>query len=104
MKYITVDKESNDMKWSRLYCNKNGEETLEDIARAIVTHYFVGKFNKEEHSNAGCAKIENDENLFILRDSYGCDNIWQIGGKATDMTGFIVPHLYKVRKIGVMFD
>lgn len=54
--------------------------------------------------NAGCSKIQNDENLFILRDSYGCNNIWQIGGKSSDITGFIIPHLYKVRKISVMFD
>ena len=104
MKYITVEKESEDMKWSRIYCNCNGNETSEDIAKAIVTEYFVGKFNKEKHMNAGCPKIQNDENLFILRDSYGCNNIWQIGGKSSDMTGFIIPHLYKVRKIGVMFE
>ena len=104
MKYITVDKESDDMRWSRIYCNLDGKETTEDIAKAIVTEYYVGKFNKEEHMNAGCPKIQNDENLFILRDSYGCNNIWQIGGKSSDMTGFIIPHLYKVRKIGVMFE
>lgn len=42
MKYITVEKESEDMKWSRVYCNCNGTETSEDIAKAIVTEYFVG--------------------------------------------------------------
>ena len=104
MKYITVDKELDDMRWSRIYCNLDGKETTEDIAKAIITEYFVGKFNKGEHMNAGCPNIQNDENLFILRDSYGCNNIWQIGGRSSDMTGFIIPHLYKVRKIGVMFD
>ena len=104
MKYITVDKELDDMRWSRIYCNLDGKETTEDIAKAIITEYFIGKFNKEEHMNAGCPKIQNDENLFILRDSYGCRNIWQIGGKLSDITGFIIPHLYKVRKIGIMFD
>lgn len=54
--------------------------------------------------NAGCPKIQNDKNLFILRDSYGANNIWQIGSKSTDMNGFIVPHLYNVRRIGIMFD
>ena len=104
MKYITVEKEEKDLRWSNVYCNCSGDETAEDIAKAIVTEYFVGKFKKEEHMNAGCPKIKNDENLFILRDSYGCNNIWQIGGKAIDMTGFVIPHLYKVRKIGIMFD
>ena len=104
MKYITLEKESENMKWSMVYCNCNGNETLEDIAKAIVTEYFVGKFNKEEHMSAGCPKIQNDEDLFILRDSDGCNNIWQIGGEFSDMTGFIIPHLYKVRKIGIMFN
>ena len=100
MRYITTGEE----KWSNVYCNFSWKETNEDIAKAIVTEFFVGKFNVEEHMNAGCKKIKDDSNLFILRDSYGCDNIWQIGGKVTDMTGFIIPHLYKVRKIGVMFE
>ena len=105
MKYITVDREHEDMKWSKIYCNlDDGNETPEDIAKAIVSEFYVGKFNKEEHMNAGCPKIQNDKNLFILRDSYGTNNIWQVGGKSTDMTGFIIPHLYKVRRIGVMFD
>lgn len=47
MKYITVGKESDDMRWSRIYCNLDWKETTEDIAKAIVTEYFVGKFNKE---------------------------------------------------------
>ena len=104
MKYITFEKESECMKWSRIYCNLDEKETSEDIAQAIVTENFIGKFTKEEHMNVGCPKIKNDENLFILRDVYGCNNIWQIGGKSCDMIGSIVPHLYKVRKIGVMFD
>ena len=104
MKYITFEKDSDNMKWSRIYCNCDGNEITENIAKAIITEFFIGKFIKEEHMNAGCPKIKNDENLFILRDSYGCNNIWQIGGKSTDMTGCIIPHLYKVRKIGIMFD
>ena len=103
MKYITVDREHEDMKWLKIYCNLDGKETPEDIAKAIVSELYVGKFNKEEHMNAGCPKIQNDENLFILKDSHGVNNIWQVGGKSTDMTGFIIPHLYKVRRIGVMF-
>lgn len=30
MKYITVDREHEDMKWSKIYCNLNGKETPED--------------------------------------------------------------------------
>lgn len=56
MKYITVDRENEDMKWSKIYCNLDGKETAEDIAKAIVSEFYVGKFNKEEHMNAGCLK------------------------------------------------
>lgn len=56
MKYITVDREYEDMKWSEIYCNLNEKETPEDIAKAIVSEFYVGKFNKEEHMNAGCPK------------------------------------------------
>lgn len=104
MKYITIDRENEDIKWSKIYCNLNGKETPEDIAKAIVSEFYVGKFNKEEHMNVGCPKIQNDKKLFILRDLYGTNNIWQIGGRLTDMTGFIIPHLYEVRRIGVLFD
>lgn len=47
MKYITVDRGHEDMKWSRIYCNLDGKETAEDIAKAIVSEFYVGKFNKE---------------------------------------------------------
>lgn len=40
----------------------------------------------------------------MLKDSYGYINIWEIGSKSADMTGYIILHLYNVRKIGIMFD
>ena len=104
MKYMTFSKESDEVMWSQIYCNLDGNETNEDIAKAIVSEYYVGKFNKNEHESACQMPIVNDKNLFVLRDLYGLNNIWQIGGRAADIIGFIIPHLYKVRKIGVMFD
>lgn len=104
MKYITFDKESDESRWSQVYCNLGGKETPEDIAKAIVTESFAGKFNKSEYMNDGCPRIANDSSLFILTDRYGCRNIWQVGGNVCDMTGFIVPHLYKVRKVGILFE
>lgn len=101
MKYLPYDQEQigNVM----IYCNKNGEETTEDIARAITTDFFVGKFNAKEHTSIS-SPIKNDENMFILRDTYGHDNIWQVCGKISDYTDAIIPHLYRVRKIGIMFE
>ena len=86
-----------------IYCNKNGEENAEDIAKAIITDVFIGKFIAKEHTSI-TSPIKNDENMFILRDTYGHDNIWQICGKVSDYTDAIVPHLYRVRKIGVIFE
>ena len=64
---------------------------------------FVDKFIAKEHVSIA-SPIKNDENMFILRDVYGYENIWQVCGKISDYTGFIIPHLYRVRKIGIMFD
>ncbi len=101
MKYLPYDKEQigNIM----IYCNKNGEETTEDIARAIITDFFIGKFNAKEHISIA-SPIKNDENMFILRDTYGHENIWQVCGKISDYTDAIIPHLYRVKKIGIMFE
>lgn len=104
MKYMVFDLEHSDLKWSNVYCNLDGKETPEDIAQAILIETYVCAFKKEHHTNAGCPKILNDENLFILRDSYGANNIWQIGNQAKDIAGTWIPHLYNVCKIGVMFD
>ena len=102
MKYITVDREHEDIKWSKIYCNLNGKETPEDIAKQLFLSFYVGKFNKEEHMNAGCPKIQNDENFILsLEIHMELITFGRFGGRLTDMTGFIIPHLYKVRRIGV---
>ena len=101
MKYLPYEKEQ--IGKIMIYCNKNGEETSEDIAKAITTDFFVGKFVAKEHVSI-TSPIKNDDNMFILRDVYGNNNIWQVCGKVSDYTDAIVPHLYKVRKIGIMFD
>lgn len=101
MKYWTYEKEQ--IVSALIYCNLNGNETAEDIAKAITTDYFMGKFVASEHVSI-VAPIKNDNDMFILRDRYGCINIWQVCGKVTDYTDAIIPHLYRVRQIGIMFD
>jgi hypothetical protein len=102
MKYLPYEKEQ--IVSVLIYCNGHEkEETAEDIAKAITTDFFVGKFTAKEHVSIA-SPIKNDDNMFILRDIYGHDNIWQVCGKASDYVGAIIPHLYKVRKIGIMFD
>lgn len=101
MKYLPYDKEQ--IITVMIYCNKYGEETAEDIAKAITTDFFIGKFVAKDHVSI-TSPIKNDEDMFILRDTHGHDNIWQICEKVSDYTDAIVPHLYRVRKIGIMFD
>jgi len=101
MRYLVYDKIH--IENVMIYCNKDGKETAEDIAKAITTHFFVGKFNAREHTSV-TYPINNDENMFILRDTNGYNNIWQICGKVSDYTDAIIPHLYRVRKIGTMFE
>lgn len=103
MKYITFNKNSDQLKWNLVYCNLNDKETASDIIKATLPYNFVGKFNSNEHLNAGCPKIKDDTNLFIIKNAYGAYEIWQVGGKVTDVTGAIIPHLYHVRQIGYMF-
>lgn len=102
MRYLIYEKE--DLEWKPIYCNTHKDKTpCEDIIRSIVSEEFVEKFNKDEHISV-TNPIKNDNRLYITIDVNGNYNIWQIGGRFADMEGFIIPHTYKVRKIGIMFD
>lgn len=100
-RYVTYDKEQ--IVYNIIYCNKNGNETPENIARAIVTEFFVGKFVAKDYVSV-VSPIKNDNNMFILKDMNGHYNIWQICGKVSDYVDAIVPHLYRIRKIGIILD
>lgn len=104
MKYIRCDSKNYSCMWSNVYCNNNGKETPEDIIKATLPYNYIGPFIASDHVNAGTPKIVSDHNLFIIVNQYGSREIWQIGGKASDITGTIIPHLYRVRQIGIMFD
>lgn len=102
MKYLLYEQVTEEI----IYCNKNGKETTEDIAKTIANSsedLFVGKFIAKEYIPAN-SPIKNDGDMFILKDTYGHDYIWQICEKVSDYTNTIVPHLYRVRRIGIVFD
>ena len=101
MRYLTY--EDNQIESEMIYCNKNGEETAVDIAMAIITDFFIGKFVAKDHISIK-SRIRNDNNMFVMKDIYGHDYIWQVCGKVSHYTGAIIPHLYRVRKIGIMFE
>lgn len=101
MKYILYDNEQTIKEL--VYCNMNGNETTEDVAKAITTEYYVGRFKANEHTHLGRA-IKNDSDTFILRDLDGKTNIWQVCEKVADITDAIVPGLYYARKVGILVE
>lgn len=100
-KYVIFDKES--YVWQMVYCNshKSDVEELEDIAKAMVSYQYCGKFSSEGAICMNGGGIKNDNKIFIMSEN-GVQYLWQLGSKVSDMEGFIVPHLYHVRKIGMI--
>lgn len=100
-KYVIFDKES--YVWQMVYCNsqKPDGETLEDIAKSMVSFQYCGKFSSVVSVCMNGGGIKNDSNIFIMSEN-GVQYLWQLGSKVSDMEGFIVPHLYHVRKIGMI--
>ena len=103
-KYVVLDSSYN-IKWELIYCNNHSErnnETDEEIAKALTSHIYDKKFNSNEYICANGPNIRNDEKLFVLTDMTGLQNIWQVGSKVYDITGCIIPHVYQIRKIGII--
>ena len=103
MKYIKFEKEMT--KWEMVFCrtDKEGEEFLQEVAKAMYEGDNFKIFHTEENICINSGKIKNDRNMFTLQ-SGGTINIWQLGSKVEDMSGFIVPNLYYVRKVGILIQ
>lgn len=94
------------MKWfeecikekNLIYCNdyRDGNATNEEIMKATVLGEYFEKFNAEDFK--GAEHIKNDEKIFFSNIE---NKVWQICGRASDMTGFIIPNTYLVREIGI---
>ena len=100
-KYVIFDKQS--YIWQMVYCNnhKPDGELLEEIAKAMISFQYCGKFSLENTVCMNSSGIKNDNGIFIMSEN-GVQYLWQLGSKVSDMEGFIVPHLYYVRKIGML--
>ena len=85
-----------------IYCNKENV-TGEDIIRLIPSEFFVGKFVKEEYEYPDTNPVKNDDNLYITEYNKIL-NVWQVRGKLSDMTGIIIPNVYKVRLVGYIIE
>ena len=88
-----------------VYCNNHTdeEESIEEIARAMTDFTYMGKFNSNDYSCVNSGGMKDDKNMVVMSDD-GHLYVWQICSKVSDMTGAIVPNLYKVRKIGLIVN
>lgn len=85
-------------------------ETTETIVNKFVSAYAgytragytrAEKFDKTKHQPAKhMSGVKNDENIYILYRITGEPELWQIGSRVSDITGYVVPGLFHVRKIG----
>lgn len=99
MKYLVYD--NDQIKKEILYCGID-DDTTESIIKALVTHYYIKKFNSKDHTCINRGRIKNDSDVFIMRSvEDGNLYIYQVCEKVSDCTGFIVPHTHYIRKIGV---
>lgn len=103
MKYIVYDKET--LNWEMVFCSskKEGDELLEDIAKAMFMGSDFQIFHADEHICINEKGIKNDNKMFVLYRN-GFYDIWQLGSKVEDMSGFIIPGLYYVRKVGLLVE
>lgn len=90
--------------WETFY--SAAAETTETIVNEFVSAYAdyikAEKFDKTKHQPAKhMSGVKNDENIYILYRMTGKPELWQIGSKVSDITGYIVPGLFHVRNIGV---
>lgn len=80
---------------------KTTEELVNNFVSAYADYTRAEKFDKTKHQPAKhMSGIKNDENIYILYRITGEPELWQIGSKVSDITGYIVLGLFHVRKIG----
>lgn len=71
----------------------------------IADYTKAEKFDKTKHQPAEhMSGVENDEDIYILHRRTGEPELWQIGSRVSDITGYVVPGLFHVRKIGAFIS
>lgn len=102
MKYIIF--EDDQIKKEIIYCvDPDGYSAEpEEIARAMKPFFFMGKFNAKDHEPFN-REVVNDDNIFMLANMRDGTFLYQVMGKVADCCGTIVPDLYYIRKIGIIF-
>ena len=99
-KYRTFDKTTYVKEM--IYCNcRDGNETDEDIARAIDSGIYVRRFNKDEYICAAGEEIKNDSRIHVIYMN-NASYLVQVGSSVWDMENRTIPHTYYVRFIGIL--
>lgn len=80
---------------------KTTEKLVNNFVSAYADYTKAEKFDKTKHQPAEhMSGIKNDKDIYILHRINGEPELWQIGSKVSDITGYVVPGLFHVRKIG----
>ena len=87
--------------WETFY--SAAAETTETIVNEFVSAYAdytkAEKFDRTKHQPAKhMSGVKNDENIYILYRITGEPELWQIGSKVSDITGYIIPGLFMSEK------
>ena len=99
MKYYLIET----APWEIFYsvATKTTETLVNDFVSAYADYTRAEKFDKKKYQPAEhMSGVENDENIYILYRITGEPELWQIGSRVSDITGYIVPGLFHIRKIG----
>lgn len=89
--------------WEIFYstATKSTENLVNNFVSAYAGYTRAEKFDKTKHQPAEhMSGVKNDEDIYILHRRSGEPELWQIGSKVSDITGYVVPGLFHVRKIG----
>lgn len=100
MKKFETDELLFPTDWEMVYVEKENPTSLEIMQEAVKNTVFaeVSIFRHSEFE--GADSIKNDNDLFYQHGKDCIPYVFQVGPKAADMNGKIIPNTYLVRKIG----
>lgn len=100
MKYYLFDT----APWEIFYdiSARTGTEAIRSFVHAYPgTYSHMEKFDQKLHRPAGhTSAIGDGSGLYVLYTKNGEPELWQAGDRVSDITGYIIPGAYHIRRIG----
>ena len=100
MKYYLFDT----APWEIFYniSARTGAEAIRSFIRAYPgTYSHAEEFDQKLHRPAGhTSAISDGSSLYVLYTKAGEPELWQAGDRVSDITGYILPGAYHIRRIG----